>query len=158
MQRRATYLSFAAAGFLASLCLSQRTAVVHSQSSTSLLADDDVVSFRVRFGVNDTAPKAWDGSLTVANGELLGLRNWHPRPSDRIGKTDWMLATRHGPNFVRRPWEEEQITPPESYLNLPGLIVDVKATAATRVAFQTRNGSFQVDPQSLAAGAAVSLL
>src|SRR5215471_5443341 len=158
MRRRTSHLSLAAVGFLAAVCFCRRPVIVLSQSAASPLTDDSVVSFRVRFGLNDTEPKQWDGSLTVANGELLGVRNWRPRPGDRVGKTDWTLATRRGANFVRRPWEEEQVTPAVPYLNIPGLIVDVKALAETRIAFQTRNGSFEVEPRSLAAGAELRLL
>ena len=158
MQRRTSYLSLAVIGVLAAVCLCRRPRIVLSQSAASPLADDGVVSLRVRFGVNDTEPKQWDGSLTIADGELLGMRNWHPRPGDRVDKTDWTLATRRGANFVRRPWEEEQVTPAVPYLSIPGLIVDVKALAETRIAFQTRNGSFEVEPRSLAAGAELRLL
>src|SRR5262245_35115176 len=157
MQRRTSYLLWAAAGILAAVWLNHPTSVVLSQSAGSHSVDG-VVSFRVRFGVNDTEPKQWDGSATVSNGELVGLRNWHPRPGDRVSKADWTLATRRGANFVRRAWEEEQIGGVVAYLTVPGLIVDVKELPGAKVAFQTRNGSFEVAPESLSAGSPLKLL
>src|SRR5215472_1609728 len=158
MQCRASYLSFTLVLILAAVCLYRQTGVVLSQSPAGPLTDDGVASFRVRFGLNDTEPKQWDGSLTVANGELLGVRNWHPRPGDRVGKADWTLATRRGANFVRRAWEEEQVTGVVPYLTIPGLIVDVKVLPGTRIAFQTRNGTFELDPRSVSPGVELRLL
>ncbi len=116
------------------------------------LANAGVTSFRVEFGLTDKEARAWDGTLSVRGGEILALRNWRPRPGDKIdGKSGWSLQTRRGPNFVRRAWEEEPITEPVPYLWTPGLVVDVKGGAATRVSFETRNGSFEVDPSALPA-------
>ena len=151
-------MSFTLVLILAAVCLYRQTGVVLSQSPAGPLTDDGVASFRVRFGLNDTEPKQWDGSLTVANGELLGVRNWHPRPGDRVGKADWTLATRRGANFVRRAWEEEQVTGVVPYLTIPGLIVDVKVLPGTRIAFQTRNGTFELDPRSVSPGVELRLL
>ena len=98
-------------GLLAVLLVCPR-GVVHTQSPATVpIADDSVVSFRVRFGVNDTEPRTWDGTLSATGGEVLNLRNWRPRPEDRIeGKTGWNLATRKGPNYRWRPWQPEPLT------------------------------------------------
>src|SRR5258707_383120 len=77
------------AGLLATaLFYTQRTAV-----SQTLAVDDSVLSFRMRFGVNDVEPRVWDGSLTVSGGgEALRIRNWRTRPGDQIiGAHGWML-------------------------------------------------------------------
>src|SRR5258708_37404650 len=77
-----------AALLAAALFYTQRAAV-----SQTLAADDSVLSFRMRFGVTDTEPRAWDGSLTVSGGgEALRIRNWRPRPGDKIeeiGRASW---------------------------------------------------------------------
>ena len=80
----------------------------------------------MRFGVTDTEPRAWDGSLTVSGGgEALRIRNWRPRPGDKIeGARAWSLSTRRGLNFDRRPWEEEIPSGVVPYINSPGVIVD----------------------------------
>jgi len=158
MRRSTILLLYAAAAVVATALVYRQTGVVFSQPAGARLTDDGVISFRVRFGVTDTAPRAWDGALTIANGELLNLRNWHPRPGDSVSDRSWKLGTRRAPNFVRRPWEEEQIAPPANYINVPGLVVDVKAVAGMRVSFRTVNGSFEVEPQSLSAGALLRLL
>src|ERR1700732_2243073 len=89
------------AALLGANLLYQRSAV-----SQTLASDDSVISFRMRFGVNDAAPTPWDGSLTVSGGEALRIRAWRPRPGDQIdGNRSWSLKTRQGLNFARRPWE-----------------------------------------------------
>ncbi|MDA2939158.1 DUF3604 domain-containing protein, partial [Acidobacteria bacterium AH-259-A15] len=121
--------------------------------------DDSVVSFRVRFGTADKEPGAWDGSIIVTSGEILNLRNWHPRPDDQIkGKTAWVLSTRRGRNFRRRAWEEQLSAAAVKYLLIPGLVVDVKASAGTTVKFETKKGEFTVKPQDLEAGNPVAFL
>lgn len=106
--------------------------------------DDSVVSVRLRLGVNDSQPRPWDGSLTVSGGQLVQVRNWHPRPGDETAGSAWKLATRKGPNFVWRPWEREPLTGPVPYVTVPGVIVDVRGARA-RLRVQTKNGSFDVD-------------
>ena len=117
------------------------------------LADDSVVSIRVRFGLTDTAPRSWDGTVNVSGGQLLSLRLWRPHPEDRIdGTSGWKLATRQGVNFQKRPWEPELTVGPQPYINPTGLVVDVKGSSGTRVQFRTGNGTFEVRPFDLAAG------
>ncbi|MDP3000283.1 MAG: hypothetical protein Q8N47_22550 [Bryobacterales bacterium] len=159
MRRRFAIPFFAAAAALSLLVWQRGALFSQSRDPGPAAVDDSTVSLLVRFGVADTEALPWDGSLSIANGEVLALRNWHPRPADRIvGKSEWRLATLKGPNFVRRPIEEEQIEPPEPYLLQAGLIVDVKATATTRIDFGTKQGAFQVTPAEIRAGASASFL
>src|SRR5207247_6393768 len=99
------------------------------------------VSFLVRSGVHDAAPRAWDGSVALEGGALAAVRNWHPRPGDRVETDRWTLATRRGPNFQRRAWEEEPSEAPLVYPLTPGIVGDCKTSAATgaRYANGTRN-------------------
>lgn len=122
------------------------------ERSSSIELDPSVVSLRVRFGVVDQQPGAWDGQLTAQNGEVLQLRSWRPRQGDELqGNASWKLSTRPGPNFVRRPVEEDQIFGPERYVWPAGLILDVKANSGTRLQFRTDQGEFEVQPTSLPA-------
>ena len=139
-------------------CLAAAALLFSSQSgdtSPSIALDPSTVSLRVRFGVTDETPLAWDGELAIEGGEVLQLRNWHPRPGDAIeGTRSWKLSTRPGPNFVRRPVEEDQVFEPERYLWETGLIVDVRASSGTRLNFRTAQGTFEVRPAALSASAA----
>lgn len=114
-------------------------------TQTTLAAPPEtLVACLIRFGVNDTEPAPWDGTINVSGGEIVNLRNWHPRPGDRIqGKTAWTLATRLGPTFVFRAWEpDERLTDPPRYLLIPGVIVEVKGSPGARVNVQTKQGAF----------------
>lgn len=137
----------------------QRNVFSQSPDASRSQAEESVISFRVRFGVADTTPRAWDGSLTATGGEALDLRNWHPRAGDKIdGKTGWSLATRQGPNFQRRPWDPELLTDPVRYLLIPGIIVDLKTGGGAKVDFKTLNGEFTVEPGKLETGSPLRLL
>lgn len=145
-----------AAGAVAVLWM---TARARSAAGPVAAPDDSVISFRVEFGVSDAEPAAWDGTLSAANGEVTGLRNWRPRAGDQIhGKTGWSLATRKGQTFRYRPWEQERLTNPPSYLLIPGIIVDVKASPGARVSFRTRQGDFQLVTRELQPGRPLSFL
>jgi len=155
MSRKITYWLLTVAAVAGLLALLNPPAVVFSQSPAAApLADDGVVSIRVRFGVTDTDPRAWDGTLAVKSGQVLNLRDWRPRPNHQIeGVTGWKLATVKGPNFRFRPWEQEPTVGPQPYLFIPGLIVDVKGNGGTSLQFSTKNGSFTVKPFGIAPGA-----
>jgi hypothetical protein len=112
-------------------------------SQQSPRAEEEALSVRVRFGVNESSPRAWHGSVSATAGRIVSLRNWQPRPGDEVSGTSWKLATRQGPNFVTRPWEQERLTDPVPYLAVPGIVVDV--TPAARLRFTTANGNFDVD-------------
>ena len=133
---------------VAAFCWYRQGGVVFSQSAGSALTADGVVSLRVRMGVTDTEPRVWDGSVTVSNGELAGLRDWHPRDGNAVSGSTWKFASSRGPIFVRRPWEEEQLNPTRPYVNTPGVIIDVKTSPGTKVAVETRNGNFEIDPRA----------
>lgn len=84
------------------------------------------------------------------------MRNWRPRPGDRVDGHSWSLATRKGLNFVRRPWDEPLLRDPTHYLLVLGLIVDARAN--TTINFKTRNGEFAINTRDLESGAPLSLL
>ena len=157
MNRKVTLAWIAAAATVAVFSICNRR-VVYSQSGAASLAGDNVVSLRVRFGMDESRETVWDGQVAVSGGELLGLRNWHPRPEDRVGKTDWSLKAEPGPTFQLRAWDDLPVTPPPAYLKAPGLIVDVKATGGTRLNFSTKHGAFAVTPAAVQPGAPVKLL
>jgi hypothetical protein len=155
MSRKPAFLLLATAGAIAVLSLYNR-AVVFSQSQPSLLGG--VISLRVRFGVGDTQPSTWDGRVAVSSGELIGLRDWRPRPGDRVGTSDWSLTAAQGPKFQLRPWDDLPLAAAPPYVKVPGLIVDVKSAAGTKLGFQTKGGNFDVQPAAVQPGAPLKLL
>ena len=151
-RRRLALICLAAAslGGLAPLAWSQDAAA---------LAGDSIVSFRVRFGLSDRAPRSWDGELSLRNGEIAALRNWNPHPEDSIrGASGWKLATRKGMNYVRRVYQWEDPRGTEEYVTIPGLVVDVDTRRNTQVVFKTEQGEFTVWPGELEAGRPVKFL
>ncbi|MEO7653045.1 MAG: hypothetical protein ABIZ80_21500, partial [Bryobacteraceae bacterium] len=108
-------------------------------------------AFRVRLGLHDKDPKAWDGSAAVTGGQLKRLENWRPRIGDRVDAAAWSLATQRGENDPTRTPQRTAYAPqPVPYVLRPGLIVDVSSPSAL-VSFTTKQGAFRVNPQSLRA-------
>ena len=107
------------------------------------LTADGVVSFRVRFGLNDISQTKWDGSITVSNGDLIQLRDWHPRPENSIeAPNKWTLSTHKGLNYSYPPYLLIPDIGTVEYYWTPGVILDVKAEAGTRVNIRTEQGRF----------------
>ena len=148
-------LSLLSAAIVAFLLAQRRVVLSQSASAPSFAAD--ATSVRIQFGVTDTAPRAWDGSVSVSGGEITAVRNWRPRPGDKVEGRNWSLATRSGVNFTLRPWEKQRMAPPEKYPLVPGVVVDVKGSAA-RLSVSTRNGSFDVDASALQPGRPLAFL
>lgn len=126
-------------------------------SNAGALMKDDTASVRIEFGINDSAPRPWNGSISASSGSIVSVRNWHPRPGEKIDGNSWTLATRKGPNFVRRPWEADALADPTPYMLSPGIVVDVTG-AGTQLKIDTPQGSFTVSPFELTAGASRKLL
>src|SRR6185503_15498293 len=55
----------------------------------------DAIAVRIMLGRQDTAATAWDGSLTVTDGTLLGVTGWRFRQQDAMtGPSSWRAMTR----------------------------------------------------------------
>ena len=106
------------------------------------LAQAEEHTFRIRFGLTDTEPTAWDGSVTVSGGRVASLRSWRPRAADKVEGSSWMLSTTPGRQFRYRNWEPEPSFPVPAYLNLSGLILAIDADSDARVDIATAGGSF----------------
>lgn len=114
-------------------------------------------SFRMRLGVNDKAPRSWNGSVESAGGEVVGVRFWRPRPGYVLtSKTAWTAASTHGALFQRRAWDDDLIQPSSAPVLAPGLIVDVRGAGGVNVT--TPQGSFRVDVGALEAGRTLAYL
>ena len=114
------------------------------------LTAEGVVSFRVRFGLTDTAQTSWDGAVTVSNGDLLGLRDWRPRPENAVeAPNKWRFSTRKGVNYRYPAYYIIPNTGIAEYYWTPGVIVDVKAEAGTRVNVRTDQGRFSFNARDV---------
>ena len=122
------------------------------------LTGDDVVSVRVRFGVTDTEPRSWNGSVEASSGDVLAVRNWSVHPSESVDGASWTMATRPGMNYPRRVYQWEDPKGTVTYLHHPGIVVDVAARSGTRLAFSTPQGDFDLRPNDLRVGEAFSFL
>jgi hypothetical protein len=111
--------------------------------------DPSVRTVRVRLGINDQNPQKWDGKATVIGGTILRMRNWHPRPGDRVDQSGWTLKTARGPLFVFRAWDDAPEHQPIAPMLIPGVLIDVKGTAATRITIKTQQGSVTFTPFAL---------
>jgi hypothetical protein len=141
-----------AAGVGLAVWIGVRGAPLQGPGTTEVTA-----SLRVRLGVQDRAPRSWNGSVEAVGGEVVSLRFWRPRPGYTLtSKTAWTASSSYGPVFQRRPWEEELIEPTAPPVLAPGLIVDVHAASALNVT--TPQGSFRVDLGTLEAGQTLAYL
>ncbi|MBL8233028.1 MAG: hypothetical protein JNL98_31305, partial [Bryobacterales bacterium] len=118
---------------------------------------DDTAAVRIEFGINDESARSWNGSVAASAGRILSVRNWHPRPGDKVEGNTWTLATRQGVNFTRRAWEAEALTDPTRYFLIPGVIVDASGQGA-ELKIETAHGSFNVRPFDLVPGTRTSFL
>ena len=117
-----------------------------SGGDAAVEADPAVRTVRVRFGVNDTAPNKYDGSASVTGGAILRIRNWHPRPGDRVDQGGWSLATRKGPLFAMRAWDAEQLHAPQTPILVPGVLIDVKGAGGTKLTIKAGGSTVTVSP------------
>ncbi len=124
----------------------------------SSLGADGVISLLIRFGVDDTSPRDWDGSLAVSGGDLVGLRDWRPRPDHQVRGSTWKLASYQGENWRYRVWERPPPAGPSKYFRSPGVIVDVRGQARTRLRIETLNGDFDFRLRDIPAGRSNSFL
>ena len=127
-------------------------------STTNSLGDQ--VGVRVRFGVGDREPGVWDGSVTVADGKLLGIDGWRFQQMDGVvDANSWKAQTRRA--AARRTNNPKQANPNRN--NSPvtdnGILLaidDVKPT--TRVAIKTKQGDFEFALSDLAMGRSIAAL
>ncbi len=123
------------------------------------LAADDVLSYRIQMGVGATSEEVWDGAVTVSSGELLGLRNWRPRPEDQlIGRNEWKLTSHKMVNFPWRAYEHPVNEGVRPYWWVRGVIVDLEAQAGTRVNVRTQQGRFSFNINEIPFGQTKSFL
>lgn len=133
--------------------LSLLAAMFAAASPAAELFDDPVnVSILVELGLRDDTPRSWNGSVKVRGGELSGIVSRRPRPDDVIEDSSWRLSSWQGPNHWYPPEKPQSVTGIPVNIFSPGLVVTVRERGRTRLAFETEQGSFEVDLRELAPG------
>src|SRR5579863_10314461 len=97
------------------------------------------MSFRLMFGVHDTEPAAWDGSIRLSDGEAAGIEGWLFSGTDTAGKSDWKVSTRFAPPGYREGLANLAHGP--MYPN--GIVISLAgASASTQANVHTAQGDF----------------
>jgi hypothetical protein len=121
--------------------------VVGSQrapSAESATVSEDTTAWLVRFGIKDTAPVVWDGTVTAARGEVVRLSSWRPMPKEVIdGTRGWKFSSLWSDAFQNRSWEHEPIVPYGRELRKPGLLVETRGDQPS-LTFDTAQGKFTI--------------
>ena len=52
------------------------------------------VEYCILFGVGQTEPTEWDGSIEASGARILNVRGWREAETDRVDGTSWKLSTR----------------------------------------------------------------
>src|SRR4051812_23783440 len=64
------------------------------------------VAVRIMFGLQDTQPTPWDGSLAVSGGSVIRLEGWRFRQTDAVvGNSGWRASSRRQ---QPRPGQQQQ--------------------------------------------------
>jgi hypothetical protein len=128
-------LSLAVAGVAALALYSQNSPPVASAVTAAQGA-----SFRLMFGMNDSQPATWDGSLRLSEGEVAGIEGWQFTATDAVeDKSAWKLATRFSPPGYRESLQ--QLAHGPMYPN--GFLVSLTGvTGATEARVHTAQGDF----------------
>ena len=127
--------------------------------SSMPLSAQDIVSVRVRFGLLDTSETRWDGSVSVSDGELVRIADWHPRPENHVDPSGtWKLSTHKGVNYNWRPYENLPDRPVMPYYWTPGVILDLRSGPGAKVRIQTAQGEFAFSVGDAMLGKALEFL
>ena len=107
----------------------------------------------ILFGVGETAPTQWDGSLTAAAGEIQHLQGYRFEPPDREPGLDrWRVHTRVERIYPRAGLSGHGQSPTDQQVLPKGILVRGRGTSGTRLTIETAHGRFTVSPMQLAFG------
>lgn len=107
----------------------------------------------VLFGVGETAPASWDGTLEVTSGEVQHLLGYRFEPPDRaLGLDRWRVHTRVERVIPRASLSGHGQSPTEQQVLPKGILVRGKGTSGTRLTIETAEGRFTVSPMQLVFG------
>lgn len=108
---------------------------------------DDTKALLLRFGLTDTEPTVWNGSVSISGGEIVKLSSWRPLPGETIeAQRTWKLSSTLSETFQNRPWEREPMSGYGPVLRRPGLVIEVRGTKPL-LTINTPHGQFSADLQ-----------
>jgi hypothetical protein len=129
--------------------LSQRPARTQSPPPSET---PGLMQFAVLFGVGDSAPTTWDGSIAANGARIAGLDLWRPAESDALDAPSWKLATRRV-NLTRGAQRvEAPVLPNGVYVTAERLDAEARFTV------QTTHGKFEFAARQLEFGRTLSFL
>ena len=120
---------------------------------SALPTGSPAVAFKIAFGVTDTEPTRWDGSIEVASGAVAALTGWRFYKDDQIlpdGKS-WKCSTRRRAVVPPKMWwlgakhevpADPNAPPPPGPMLANGVFVTVDARPGVEIRVQTDGGNF----------------
>ena len=138
---RRTIGAMAVLGLFAVLFVGVRAAPQGTSGSSG-----DRVTLLLMLGVNSSAPERWDGSVEVANGQIVSMDGRHFSGLDKItGPNSWACTNRRDEvsGFPRVNYTEMSPAelPPVLYFPV-GIYVTLEPAPSTRVSVKTAQGDF----------------
>jgi hypothetical protein len=102
--------------------------------------DPSNVSFKIRFGLKDQESTVWDGSVSVAPGEVVSASGWRFEQTDAVAGSSWNASTRR---LAPQGSAQRAKGRPAMPMGDNGVLVTLaKTTADSTVQVETRQGSF----------------
>jgi hypothetical protein len=137
---------------------SRGVAVTSSAFPTPVAAPEDEMSFRVLFGLTDQASATWDGSLSVAGGNIARIEAWRFDEDDKLDEiagmpttARWKISTHRARAFGANAAQQPVVA--------NGVVVTfTRLTSASEVSVETAQGRFQFRPMEITYGNPVKLL
>ncbi|MBM3815345.1 MAG: hypothetical protein FJW20_27350, partial [Acidimicrobiia bacterium] len=134
---------------VAVVLLTAGAAWLASQSSTQTTLQNPPVNadavFLVTLGIGDGAETKWDGSVSVASGELVKLIGYQMRIPDLVHPPNrWEASTRTAFQFQRRPHDEDYLKETGPVYLQPSFFVYLRG-ASSRVTLNTAQGNASFD-------------
>jgi hypothetical protein len=111
-------------------------------------AEPDDIAFLIRFGLTDSQPRSWEGSIRVEGGQLLSLDGWQFGAGDDVRSNGaWKFATRNE-TYWHSPWERSLFpTKNQEKMTAKGLVLHT--TSSARIHLITQQGSFTFSPSEV---------
>src|SRR5437016_2246438 len=81
----------------------EQEAKAQAPAARSVPLEPGAMGIRILFGLRDSLPTQWSGSIAVTGASLISLEGWHFRQVDHFtGATSWAAFTRFGAAATRR--------------------------------------------------------